>query len=26
MNEKPIADSAKTHDYDRLQLDVAANF
>lgn len=26
MNEKPIADSSKTHDYDRLQLDVVANF
>ncbi len=26
MNEKPIADSSKTHDYDRLQLDVVASF
>ncbi len=26
LNEKPIADSSKTHDYDRLQLDVVASF
>lgn len=26
INEKPIADASKTHDYDRLQLDVVANF
>jgi len=26
INEKPIADASKTHDYDRLQLDVVASF
>lgn len=26
LNDKAIADSAKTHDYDRIQLDVSANF
>ncbi len=26
MNEKPVSDSSKTHDYDRLQLDVVASF